>query len=69
MVETVVAAGTAGKCRHAARPGESEPRERRTPALRASRRALGDASVAQSLFCCAPAKRIRISRLEHVFDL
>jgi hypothetical protein len=68
-LERVIEAGSAG-----ARMGEYRAdkisRERQIRAVaRASLREIGEAKVAPSLFCCAPAKRIRISRLEHVFDL
>jgi len=70
MVEAVSAAARAGKCRHAARAGEIKPREGRILAVRrACVPEVGETNLAQSLFGCAPAKRIRISRLEHVFDL
>jgi len=70
MVEAVSAAARMGKCRHAARAGEIKPQEGRILAVRrACVREVGETNIAQSLFWCAPAKRIRISRLEHVFDL
>ncbi len=75
MVEAVSAAARTGKCRHAARAGEIKPQEGRIlegrilAVRRACVREVGETNIAQSLFWCAPAKRIRISRLEHVFDL
>ena len=70
MVEAVSVAGGAGQCRHAARAGEIKPREGRIlAARRACAPEFGETNLAQSLFGCAPAKQIRISRLEHVFDL
>jgi hypothetical protein len=70
MVEAVSAAGRTGQCRHAARAGEIRPQEGRILAVRRTCvPEVGETTLAQSLFWCAPAKRIRISRLEHVFDL
>ena len=80
MVEAVSAAARTGKCRHAARAGEIKPQEGRVlegrimegrilAVRRACVREVGETNIAQSPFWCAPAKRIRISRLEHVFDL
>jgi len=75
MVEAVSAAARAGKCRQAARAGEIKPQEGRIlegrilAVRRACVREVGEMNIAQSPFWCAPAKRIRISRLEHVFDL
>ncbi len=75
MVEAVSAAARTGKCRHAARAGEIKPQEGRIlegrilAVRRACVREVGETNIAQSPFWCAPAKRIRISRLEHVFDL
>jgi len=75
MVEAVSAAARTGKCRHAARAGEIKPQEGRIlegrilAVRRACVRGVGETNIAQSPFWCAPAKRIRISRLEHVFDL
>ena len=70
MVEAVSAAEGTGKCRHAARAGEIKPQEGRILAVRRTCvREVGEANLAQSLFRCASAKRMRISRLEHVFDL
>jgi hypothetical protein len=62
MLEAVSAVGRSGKRR--------ARRAMHIPAMpRARRRGIGGANIARKLFRCASAKRIRISRLDHVFDL
>jgi hypothetical protein len=69
MVEAVSAAQAMGKSRRIARACEIKPRGRRIlAARRESLRIFGEAKFDQVLLG-APAKRSRLSRLEHVFDL
>jgi hypothetical protein len=70
LVEAVSTAGRTGKRRLIARAGKMKrPASGVLAPVRAPLREIGEADVAQIPFCCAPAKRIRISRLEHIFDL
>jgi hypothetical protein len=70
MVEALSAAARTDCCRVGVGVGEIEPRQKHVLATRqGSLREADGANAPAGLFCCAPAKQIPISRLEHVFDL